>query len=680
MSIRRIITLLVCLPLLIVGIGMGAYNFFTNRDIAVTEMKNTLTLLSESMAVKANLVFAQVANIADALSIQLATHPPKTEQDVYSALEYAYNSSPVIYGGAAVYDAYAFSPDRRLFAPYIIRDTESSFRRANVEYDYLDPTNPRSNWFLGPKNLGKGIWSLPYDDTGAGNIWMTTFSTPFSVAGKPDGVVGIDISLDWIQNFLSDFPPAMKPFVYCCIVSADGVYISHPNLELVKEQENLFALNVDTQSVVDAETWDRLRHNLGKGVVGLTRVRSKARNNNEWIWLAYAPIESTNWFLVTAAVEEKIIEPIYSRLFTQLVALFLAVALLLAIVIRQANVFVSPLEKAASFAQSIRNGRYGEQIAIPWYRESGILAHSLNDMACTLAQRENEMEMTLADMRRILTAVETAADKLTALSMQVDDASQNLLRGANEQNRVFEKLTASTVQLNAKAKDSASHASQTNTLAHEAKQKAIAGNADMHGMNRAMLDIAESTEKIHSILQSINNIAFKTNLLALNASIEAARAGKHGKGFFVVAREVKVLATHSADFAVATEQLLKDAESNALHGVEFVKKLTSSLNGIEETMELMADLMEKVTRLSAEQSDALFSIVEGVGRVRDVAVNNAIRAEENARISATLRMTAESLRGIFASHTVHPTAEKSLSKGLDTRENPRTHAGSDDQS
>ncbi|MCD8141025.1 MAG: methyl-accepting chemotaxis protein [Planctomycetaceae bacterium] len=643
MSLKRQIVLIICLPLALMSLCVGVYNYYSTRTLALENAEVMMDLLSTHITSEMDTRFRAIAQIGTALSRHFTANRTENADQIYAALEYAYDSSDAIYGGAVIFDEYAFSDDRCLFAPYVMRRGNVGFTRTEIAYDYTVQGDPKTAWFTEPKRTGLPHWSMPYFDEGAGNALMVTYSVPFQRVGMFSGVVGIDVSIDWLQGAIASIPGSMARYGYCSIVNPDGIFIAQEDEEAVAKGMSLFNPANIPDSDEGHAPWDRLRDDMANNRKGILRLHSPSMDNDEWVILTYVPMQTTGWYVLTVIMENRLMAPIYYHAATEgsiLLAATLAVAIVAVSLISR---LVRPIRAAARFALSVRDGDYGGHMEVPRQKEAALLVQALNDMAAELGRREQEAAQHLDDLRRIFGQIAATAGELSRVSEHVNESSQELSSGAEEQGQVFDQLASATSMIFDKANDNAGYVEKANAILESARTDTVKGNADMAEMNRVIDEISKSAEQVATVIKTIDDIAFQTNLLSLNAAIEAARAGWHGKGFSVVAEEVRRLARHSANHATESDAMLKDAVEIARRGVEMGVKTATMLEAVHQSLETLTEYMRDVMRSSSEQFTALSEIVAGLQQVRQVANNNAERAGANAQASAELQATAESL-------------------------------------
>lgn len=643
MSLGKQLILLICVPFFIMALGLSLYSYRYTASIGIEGVKTGIELCADYMAATADDHFQQIYRVGDSLANHMTNYPPQSETDIYAALEYAYQSNNAIYGGSIIYDAYAFSKDHRLFAPYVMQNADGGFRRAYINYDYTDVNDKRNTWFLNPKQTGKSNWTLPYDDEGAGNTWLCTYSKPFLRDGKFAGVIGIDVSLEWMQAFLEKRPEAIRDHTFCFIVDSDGAYVVDADIAKIRKRENLFEAKNLPANARDRKAWNTLKTSLAKGEKGLLQTSSPILGNGARIWISHTPIPSAGWNMILVADEDAITSDIFRRIALQNIPIALGLAICLAAAVIIVRRLTRSLSDATAFAQSIRDGNFQRSMAIPRQSECGKLVVALNAMAATLAQREREATENLANMEIILDNVTTAATRLNDASNHVSASSRELSAGANDQNRLLTRAMDAASHVRKQAEQEIEYILQAQSFSEAAAASALLGNQDMGEMNLAIRDVAASSARVNDILKAINDIAFQTNLLALNASIEAARAGRHGKGFGVVAEEVRRLAHRSAESATATARILEEVGATARRSMEMSDKTSQTLARIAEELGKVTDLMQNATRMTNANFSVWAGAVEDLENVQRIASANAERAADNARTSADLQKTATAL-------------------------------------
>ncbi len=244
-------------------------------------------------------------------------------------------------------------------------------------------------------------------------------------------------------------------------------------------------------------------------------------------------------------------------------------------------------------------------------------------------------------INRIIAGLNEGADQVNDAAGQVSGSSQQLAEGASEQASSLEETSSALEQMAAMTRTNAENAKQANQLTDQARTAAQSGNKTMGQLNEAMTAINESSGKISKIIKVIEEIAFQTNLLALNAAVEAARAGEHGKGFAVVADEVRNLAQRAAQAARETTGLIEDSVNRAKEGTDVAGEVGRALGAIVSDVSKVADLVNGITQASQEQAQGVDQVNTAVSQMDKVTQQNAAGAEESA--SAAEEMSAQAV-------------------------------------
>jgi methyl-accepting chemotaxis protein len=247
-------------------------------------------------------------------------------------------------------------------------------------------------------------------------------------------------------------------------------------------------------------------------------------------------------------------------------------------------------------------------------------------------------------VNRIIQDLGSGADQVAAAAGQVSSASQTSAQGASEQASSLEETSSALEEMASMAKTNADNADKANHLMAQTTQVVGQSQNMMKQTSEAMAKINDASSKIANIIKVIEEIAFQTNLLALNAAVEAARAGEQGKGFAVVADEVRNLAKRSAQAANETGQLISDTIERVKKGNDLNSELEQSFGQVNVSAGQVASLVEQIATASKEQAKGVDQINSAITQMDKVVQQSAAGAEESASASEELSSQAQVLR------------------------------------
>lgn len=221
------------------------------------------------------------------------------------------------------------------------------------------------------------------------------------------------------------------------------------------------------------------------------------------------------------------------------------------------------------------------------------------------------------------------AGEIELASTELSDASQRLAEGNMQQAAAIQE-TASTLEESASmVNQNTENTKMAALLAKQAKELAQKGAGEMSEMMTSMEELKDSSNEIAKIIKVIDEIAFQTNILSLNAAVEAARAGDAGKGFAVVAEEVRNLAQRSAQAAKDTAVIIEGNISFSERGVESARQTNEVLSKINTQVQKVSEIIDEVAVATQEQNQGIHQINKAMSQMTIVTQNNSTIADTN---------------------------------------------------
>ena len=247
----------------------------------------------------------------------------------------------------------------------------------------------------------------------------------------------------------------------------------------------------------------------------------------------------------------------------------------------------------------------------------------------------------IRDISQVASQVDTSADN-------VSTGAQALSQGTIEQAASIDGLLHNVTDITAQIQTSAARCSSASELVDKATGYAAEADTKMEQLTEATQNIDHSSAQIVTVCKTIEDISFQTNILALNASVEAARAGAAGKGFSVVAEEVRNLAVKSAEAVQNTDRLINRSIKDVKTGKDSTNLAVSAMQIINDCIQSIKKLMDEIAAASVQQSDMIVSVENGIKEISTVVQTNSAAAEKSASISKELSAQARTLNSLIS--------------------------------
>jgi methyl-accepting chemotaxis protein len=346
------------------------------------------------------------------------------------------------------------------------------------------------------------------------------------------------------------------------------------------------------------------------------------------------------------------------------------------------NAFVKavykPISEASSALLSLSKGDLNARTEGDYKGDFATIKNALNDTASELSSYIEEIRIVLSlisegDLRRsveqefvgqfseIKFAINNIVDKLNQIFLNISDyayriaqnaaflanSGRSLSLNASRQIEIVEDINSLAGDISGTIEETDKAVARADDISNDSKQNAKLCKKEMNDTREFMNQITESSKRISKIVTVIDEIAAKTNLLAINASIEASRAGDQGRGFAVVAEEVRTLAGKCQEAVKEAENLIEESNETAKKGAVKTDATAAAFETLFINIEDISSLISKIANSSRSQTKAIEEIVDKLSNMTESARDNSEESTRCSNLSVELSVSADKLRDII---------------------------------
>ncbi len=447
------------------------------------------------------------------------------------------------------------------------------------------------------------------------------------------------------------------------MVNQEGVVTGHPSQSLVLNQSTLGQLSGGSGDAAERITTDET------GAMEYTV-------DGEKMLVAFSPVRGTHWSLVIQIPKSDYGHFINGAMLISIFATLVGLTVSVLLILRFARSISRPVKRVTDRMVALSNGDlHTEVLPVSTGDELEVMTQTLDDTLESINRYISDIQQVLTrvaegdlrtgpqvdykgdfelirgslhtitqSMNETLLGFRAAADRLTAMAEQLSGQAAQLHQASMEQNQSAEELVHEVTHVKDRLADVADSSDQTRSQTEEIARRIQSANEQMAALSSAMDDISANAQQITKIAKDIEDIAFQTNILSLNASVEAARAGAAGKGFAVVANEVKRLAAKSAEAAQSATEMVNNTKTIIQTGVVLTADTADSLQAISDVSTQISAISDQLAAAVQGQGLALTVMEERIAAISSVADRNLQNAGETEQSSGSLAKEAETLQ------------------------------------
>jgi PAS domain S-box-containing protein len=379
LPIRWKILLFVIVPILVIYTSIMAFNILTMRQWALVNVEQRMTELTNSYAHRFDSQLRETAQAAIMTAAYVEKNPGLSSDQIYALLQANLERNPLVYGSAVAFEPYKYDPNRRLFVRYVYRDGKT-FQRADPSETGYDYTELKQKYWHIPRDTGRGVWTDPYFDEGAGNILMSTYSVPFFSNKTFLGIATVDIPLEPLRELSQiGIPGTIK----INILTKSGKFVYSPHLERINQSISKIWQGQDSKGSLE------IALKIVSGETGSAKSANWESKKLEWIF--YSPIRSSMWGFAASIPASMVLQPVQKQFYRNVAFFVISLVLILACLWFVSRKISRPIMRLNKTVEEISKGDLSIKATVESDDELGALARAFNEMTDKISERERRI-------------------------------------------------------------------------------------------------------------------------------------------------------------------------------------------------------------------------------------------------------------------------------------------------
>ncbi len=556
-------------------------------------------------------------------------------------------------------------------------------------------------WFTLMLEKNKPFVSKSYYSVNT-NMACASIFFPMIKNEKTIGIFATDIKLSSLQSMIEEYSDLDSGKI-SFIIDGEGTVVAHPESVYFEELYNYKTLTktvtkkdakgdilydsegnicTEEQPIEVSDEYSGMIKDVMAGNTGSCEITDQGTP----YFASYTPVNlsgsSDSWSVITLQDENKAFSSLYKATGMGIFVAVIAVIAALILIFFIARTITTPIKLSNHRLKKLSEGDLTSKVPdVNGRDESAQLLNNLNITIASLKDMIGKINLTVSEIadgdftqtissdfqgefnslvsslnivsesvRETMLKINNCANHFLSGLNTFDEAAQSLADGTSSQAGAVEELSATLSGISGKITENAENSNNANHMMDSMQSEIAETNKDLEYLSTSMNAIEANSEEIKSITKQMQDIASKTNLLSMNAAVEATRAGEAGNSFAVVAGEIRALAGQCAVAASETEDLIEKTRKSVEDGMSGLNLTVSSVKKVSQNSSMISGLIGNISSATMEQSEAISQVSNALSQISEVTRNNSDAAARSADTSLNMKEQAGELKKLLKNY------------------------------